>query len=492
MGEQQRPTGTGASDEEQRQRRLSALRDLARGEQGEPSAGAAPPSGARPASSLIASPARSRPWWAPFGAALAALLVAAALGAYLLHSAQPSPTASLPAMLTITTNACPSQEVWSPDGRTLAVLAFPCVGNGGSSSSLRDGVITLYNAATGRAGEQFSLAPILTDPNAAGGVLDGIGWSPDGHQIVLEVNASADLATGPTTSYLLVLLPIQGGQAQTITGTPAPSTVSTQNSQAPIWNVRTKRLTGMEPVPVPVALNYGWTEDGKLVGRQSFPSPGAVTVSGRPTGAGVVSFWEDGTLRPVFALSPSGFPDETKPPVAVEFSTGPRAVWSPDGSLVTFAMFSGLLAGDQPLTSALCTHLYLYAPTPACPDAVIAPADPAVAALVTQAHAAVIGTTSGGERYALYPGLFVAWNPQGTAVATVLPSDQFLSSGLTPAGSQKTQVTLLGTDGSHSGARTYTCHGAACSTDALAWSPSGAQLALMDSSGPSITLWSVR
>lgn len=497
MSERTPLTGTDNDAEQERQRRVNALRALAHTRQDGPSEGAALQTAAQTSRSLISSVSRPGPRWALISAALAVVLALAIVGGYLGRQNQTSRAHALPATLTITTSTCPSKQLWSPDGHTLAVLAFPCERNGGSSTSLRDGIITLYDAATGHVTKQIPLAPVLTDPNAAGGALDGIGWSPDGRQIALEVNASADLVSGPTTTYLLALLPISGGQAQTITNTTTrPATQSSGSGQAnlaPIWNVRTKQLTGMLPMPLPTALTYGWSADGRLVGGQSFPPVGSAAVSGRPTGPQVVSFWGDGTLRPVFTLTSSGFPDQNQPPVAVEFTSEPSAVWSPDGSEVTFATYSGLLSGDQPLTSAVCAHLFLYAPVPPCPNAVVPPADAAIAQLATQARAPVIGTSSDGGKYALYPGLVFTWNPQGTAIATVLPADQFLSnSGLTPAGSQKTQVSLLGTDGTHLGTRTYTCGVSTCSTDALAWSPSGGQLALMDIGSRTIMLWNAR
>lgn len=494
MGEQQPPSGAESESEQERQRRLNALRDLARTGRDESSAGVAAQSRAQAGGALVASATRSRSWWAVRAALAGVLVVALVAGFLVIHNRTGPANAGTPA-ITIALSSCPSQALWSPDGHTLAVLALPCTGSGDDSSppTLADGVITLYDAATGHATKQLPLAPVLTDPATAGGGLDGIGWSPDGQEIALEVNASANLVTGPTTSYLLALIPVSGGQAQTITTTRPASAAQEETSQAPTWNIPMKQSTGMLPVPLPIALNYGWTADGRLEAGQSFPPSGVNTLTGRPVGPHLVSFWSDGTLRPVFPrTSPGGPPDQTQPPVAVEFTSEPMAVWSPDGSEVTFATFSGLLAGDQPLTQALCAQIYPPIGV-ACPDAVIPAPDAVIAQLAKQARAPLVEAASNGSRYTVYPDLLITWNPLGTAVATILPADQFNSgTGRTSAGSQKTQATLLGTDGTHLGTRTYACGGSTCTTDQLAWSPSGAQLALLDKGRHVITLWSAR
>ncbi len=486
---------SGATDdtEASRQRRIETLRQLAQPQapqqEGLPSTVADSDSLLTRTPLPIPGSRRRRPWWALISVAVVVVVVAAALGSYVFIQAHTNTSHPIPTTLTISPANCPGNIAWSPDGRTLAALTFPCAGNGGTTSTLQDGIITLYDATTGLAKGQFSLAKTLS-ADAGGGVLDGLSWTPDGHQLALEVNASANLATGPITTYDLLLFPIQGGQIQTIEGTPLASTNRQgQADVAPIWNIKTKQLVSVLPVPAPAALTYTWSADGRLIADQPFPSASAGAYSGRPTSAHTISFWQDGALVPVFWKDAEGFSDQSKPAVAVEFTTGPRALWSPDGSEVTFATFDALLAGSLTVTATLCAQLVQATLAPACSgaDVVVSPPDAAVANLAKQVLHPTLISNGQGDMVPFYNNPPLSWSPQGTVLATVLPSD---NPSLTH--SRKIPVTLLDVAGQHSGALSYACGGSACGVDGLAWSPSGAQLALVDSSGGDITLWNTQ
>ncbi|HLY30803.1 MAG TPA: hypothetical protein VKQ36_07225, partial [Ktedonobacterales bacterium] len=206
------------------QRRVEALRQLAQTsgatpQQDQPQAQAAEPKLTRetlPGPGGAPRAARARPWWAPLSAALAVIVIAAGVGSYLLIHPHASTTRPLPNAVTITIgNDCPSKLLWSPNGRTLAVLEYsgseyPCSGN-----IAQDVIIALYNATTGAFQQHIALSTLLSG-TASTGTLDGIGWSPDSGQLVLEINTTANLITGPVVSYVLLLIPAQGGQAQTI------------------------------------------------------------------------------------------------------------------------------------------------------------------------------------------------------------------------------------------------------------------------------------
>ena len=515
---EQRPTEdtTPADTDRSRQRRLETLRELAQTQAGttetaeteqaprtpiSASADSAapadrPPASAHPAlATLPTLPAkRRRPWWALPAVALGVIMLVAGVGGYLYIRAHATLAHPLPSTLTLTTANCPSKLAWSPDGRTLAVFAQPCAVNGAPGPSLRDGVVTLYDTTTGVARQQIPLSHVLSA--GVDGFVDGMGWTPDGKAVALEADASANLVTGPTVSYELLLLPAAGGQAQTLLGTP---NVSVFDNIAPIWNLRMKRLVGLLPVPLPAALTYAWSADGRLVAAQPFPSGTTGAYTGRPSGANTVSFWQDGALQLVYPKmkgQPVSIPDISQAPVATQYTAGPMAVWSPDGASVTFATFSGLLAGAQPITKQTCATAVTISssPLPACPAAVVPPPDAAMARIVAAAQTPLRLSTDSGNTYTNIFGSPAAWSPHGSVVATLLPTDQFVNEGLTASHSRTAFVTLLtATSAQRVGRLGYTCGGPQpCTTDALVWSPTGAQLALIDVSSGVITLWNTQ
>ncbi len=88
--------------------------------------------------------------------------------------------------------------------------------------------------------------------------------------------------------------------------------------------------------------------------------------------------------------------------------------------------------------------------------------------------------------------LQVAWSPHGSLIATVLPTDQFETADDTPR--TKEIIRLLATaTGAQSGQRIYQCADAGtCHTGSLTWSPTGNQLAFIDSGNGFITLWNTQ
>jgi Tol biopolymer transport system component len=86
------------------------------------------------------------------------------------------------------------------------------------------------------------------------------------------------------------------------------------------------------------------------------------------------------------------------------------------------------------------------------------------------------------------PRFPVAWRPDGKLLATILPGDTFNQD------TQKVRISLLRTDTGEV-AKTFTVTSSSSATAQgaeaiLAWSPTGKQLAFMDTFSGTVTLWS--
>jgi Tol biopolymer transport system component len=497
--------GAAGGDALARQRRVETLRRLAQAQRVDAPADAAIEmretviTPTMRATIRNGSPARSRrpsrrPWWALGGALLALVVVAAAVGGYYLTTrphGHTSQATTLPTQVTIHASGCPYQQVWSPNGQTLATLSAlpPCAS---PDTSLLHTSLTLYSAATGNAHQQLALSTVQAVTQNPGNLV-GMGWSPDGKTIVMDIDISQNIIDTATRSAMLLLIPTNGGQPTAMRQSEHVTETNQYTNFAPIWNIRTKRIVAVLPDPMPAALTYRWTTNGQLAPGQPFPTGGATSYTGRPQANGAILFWQDGVFSPVYPELPNSpfTPDPSKPPAAVLFTTGPVAVWSPDGSEVTFEAFTGLFA-DQQLTTQMCAQLVLQPYTaPACPASQLTAPNAAVAALVAAALHPV-PVTIAGAAVSFYQNTQVAWSPHGSLVATVLPADQFETAGETSR--SREPIKLFSTaNGAQTAQRVYQCDGAAaCQTGGLAWSPTGNQLAFIDSGNGIITLWNTQ
>lgn len=492
-----------------RQRRLDTLRELAQKDAVTASASTHGQSISAPTNTPARTPAtsRRRPWLPLIGAALVIILIAAGASAYLLTRPHTTTTHALPAVVTITSANCAVSAVWSPDGKMLAALELPCANMVSGDISLQNATLSIYNAVKGNLEYQQQASNVL-GASAANDNFDGLGWSPDSKNVALEGSVSDSppnvIGSQPTVvnqaTYTLAIIPAQGGAIQvlhaTLKGAYSPSNLL---ALEPVWNLKAQKSVNKTPLPLPAALSYQWTADGSLGEAQPFPTSEASGNTGRGGANGTIPFWQDGILEPLFPKGKTGSGDIFVQPLAIEFLSAPTAIWSPDGVELTFATFSGLLAGAQPLTAQTCANATLpSSPSlePLCPGPAITPPNAAVVNLVSAMLHPMRVPLSDGTTYTTYLGVSLAWSPHGGALATIEPSNQFVNNGadngLTVSGKRATTVTLLATTGQTVGQRSYTCQASACFTPLLAWSPTGAQLALVDTANGVTTLWNTQ
>lgn len=280
----------------------------------------------------------------------------------------------------------------------------------------------------------------------------------------------------------LVLIPLDGGHPHVIAGTVA------QDSFV-VWNVRAGRQAGtLTASDLRPALSYRWTPDGRITPDVPFPTTSGYT--GRPTSPGGFSYWQDGTFQ-TFWGDQGNNPGFQQPPLAEQFQST-LTEWSPDGQFLAMNYGqSAFVYARTKLDPKLCPQANL---PPGCTLTLVPLPDPAFAAVLTAMRQPFV-FHSGNETYYQWDQAGVAWGPDGQTLATILPVDQFENQHRTPG--KSTAITLLSTKtGQPLKQIRYTCPTytslstfAGCGNLTTGWSPTGAQLALLDPGADRLTLW---
>nr|MBF6592543.1 hypothetical protein [Ktedonobacterales bacterium] len=304
-----------------------------------------------------------------------------------------------------------------------------------------------------------------------------ISWSPEGTLVVLPAIATAatSASSSPIAEPAAILLAVNGGRSSVLR-----ATASLASPSAFLWDVRSGTLVSQLSYPLPLALRYRCTADGGITPEQSLSvTPNASLTTGSPVsdpGSGAFSIWQQRTIRTIYA-------DTTgQPRDPVDIYAAPVSAWSPDGRYVapTLVLGSAPLVGSSPvalakLTPGSCTVKGL---PPCRVGSVLSYPDRAFA----QVAARFASATPSGD--GVVP---VAWTPDGKRLATMLPGDNFSSAG-TPV-----SVTLLDATTGNGFRRfqvlTRSETGVFPTYTDLFWSPTGRQLAFMDTYTSTITMW---
>lgn len=483
--------------DEQRSRRLEALEALAR-ENGASSGPAEAASSSTRSSGPIppaAAPRRRIPRLALALSLLALVAVVAVLVDREFFQAPTRPTtASTPSVVTLALNrthfSCPMAIGWSPDSRRIAVLADAGQCNLATNLGLNLPLaVLIYDASDGKLLTTFYLPVGDLDEWGVGGngyaVPYAITWSPDGSTLALGYD-NIPLATGTPTPRAQLsgasgvwLLSLADGHAR-----PVPTARNPALGSA---------LSGLDAPPItradntlPPALSYRWTPDGQIVVDQPLPpSPSPQAFTGSPVDhpySASFPVWQAGAVVPLPAPQGSSAP-------AADFFTTAISRWSPDGQHVaveravqSFPLLppSGPAATSTP--DACDRHgLAPCATTPAaCPDE-------ALAQVMTRLNNYMNGIGQQRQRFAEKGAVPVAWSPNGSLLATIMPGDRFAP------GEVFVHVSLLDTK---TGAvvkdlkvESLSSQVFVFSSAALFWAPSGKQLGFIDTFENTVTLW---
>jgi hypothetical protein len=453
------------------ERRIAALRGLARQQQPEQApvgvrltkargAGGAPPR----------RPAR-RFWIATVGgvAAICMLVSAVLLGQRTPppSAVQPRPTATVatadPLVLKYArmVPGCPVQAGWSPDGQRFAVGGFtscgdqyglPNISRPLQTGAVNDSMLAIYDMGSGRLRTQvqFGMAimqqalPQDTQNNQT--LVDQyvvaftrLIWSPDGHRIAVEFSVipqQAQQAQPPPTSQGLLVWEDTG---QTRVFLLPPQLIHSADAQSVYrWNVALGAVSREE---MAAALDYYWDTGDMLMPADTLPaSPSApppivrVASVGDPDGGDSFFVWQQGAMERVCvpastgnAASSSGSPGACDhlpvcavpahsgntwsccvPPDYVAATFGPPAAWSPDGQYLVLPAADTFGAAGR-LTTPLDTLVQQPCATPSPVDGyrLLPPRDR--------------GLVSAFSLVPYFPNapVYVAWDPAGQRLAAL-------------------------------------------------------------------------
>lgn len=486
MSDEGSPTGAeGGTDgeaDDERQRRIEALRAIARDQQQlEPPPAVKSPSQDKP-------PTRRKPRRTRWLVASASIICVVVIGALVLRGvlATPAHRAAIPTppptMLTLRPAAngigCADDVAWSPHGTSIAVLgAAICDSDSGAFS----GVVDVYRAADGKFTSKIPLDGAIrgalagTSLGTYSTVYQHVSWSPDGK--TLAVSFSIFFPDNPNSSLV-----IRGVALSSPAGAPAHVLMQHTHGLASYmqWNLSTgsgsatpdtlfKRDTVFANLPP--ALSYQWTAQGKVVPDAPLPT-NLFTISGappspapgNPIGDATFTIWQPG----VVTLSGS--------PIGVYTYQADYLAWSPDGRyLVDSMQVLGRLPSQEgtPSTPELTEMGLGGAP-------VLPVKDSAMVAAQGQMHM----TNREPQRVSL------AWRGNGVylaAQAQISPAD----AGANTSAARHTVVIYDCNTGDpvafltpERGSSAFT---AISST--LRWSPDGSHLLLYDPNLATITIW---
>lgn len=490
-------SGDNAQQEQERQQRVSALRELSR--LGESQAERPPTTAAKPGGDG-SHPRRGR-WRLPVLIGLIALVIAGSATGYLLiarsgfsanNQKKPAPVHAID--LSASKLYCPQTPVWSPDGRQIAIIASDvrCIEQ--NNTTPPDQFIGVFDATTGKPDRIIAFKDALA-PFKLDGMLTAIAWSPDSKSLALF----GPVLPTPTVGVnlpALVLYPLTGQQA-------APRVIVASETSSDLTNPQVWNVDGSTAGPVidgllAPALTYRWTSDGHIATAQPFP-PDESGVTGRSASDGVITFWQTGYLDALSILdghyTNTHFTNGATGPVAptgVFFSASP-VLWSPDGRYVVSGVsMGGPVVFSMPPTAAMTCP----SPDPnrsqsiPCQLRALPQPDPAFAAVATatlKGESFTFTNQSGNPvTTSSWPEVPVAWSSNGKYLLTILPGDEERDKV------DQTTVTVFETV-TGMAVKQYQqkipMSGASCSSVYPAWSPNGARIALAQCSTDSIILW---
>lgn len=476
-------------DDEGRQRRLEALRQMAQQQLGTQES----------AADATAARGPGAPWLILVTLVVVCLIVA---GVVVVRARAPQ-TAKQPTILKIAAAsdnlACPKVLAWSQDSTRIAALGYTsaCPDSGfiGQQPYI-PGLVNVYDAASGSFLESFnpdaalpaSLLQALQSTSTANAASSSnlrylsLMWSPDGKKFALHFSVFtiifATTGTGASTQVALdglEIANIDGTQPQIL------MTPTTNNAAALIWDV--SRGTSTPLADLPFALAYHWDAGGTLRADPpslggATPPPPALGPIGTPDGGASFTIWQPQVAEYLSQAFVNGQALSETPGAFALFPD--TLAWSPDGRhLIDAVSFEGLVqpTGQPAPTAQALKDLQL--------DQV--PRLPVRDAGLQQVFAGLAAPAAGGLTAAQ-----IAWRPDGRMLAVQaqkvtpnVPLDTTvrlydcttgaLRASLKPA---STRGTLIGSAAAANGL-----------ANTLLWSPDGSRLLALDPLSATITVW---
>lgn len=444
--------------DDERQRRVEAMRELASEsvERGEPAAAqpasSQPPVLQSPTSLPPLPPSRRQPSRSPLRwlIAIVALLAVVIGGVYAATrltgvgkgNGNATPAASAPAatLRAVGDFTCALPPAWSPDGKRYAVLGAPVpCSELASQPSAEHQAIAVVDASTGAISRRIALAPYLAnlDLHTCLSITTGcppvLLWSPDGSRLALGLAAAQ--RNGAISAFALLVIPVSGGAGTVIQG-PLPSDAPSSTSPYRVFDLtaHTARFLALS-TSLNTADSLSWSADGSLAAsRAASPQP-----VGDPDGGATFSPWQ-----PAGAAANGANKIDLGSPY-------PFGAWSPDGRYVTLD---------------LRTHFHVY---PGAADATPDTTGAIVGRVSRDAALTAVIADLSAHPDASY---MLAWDETGAhllAVSCASATTAKLTVRSTTTGSVETTATLS------FGGYTTSCQQ---STLLPSWSPNGAHVLL--------------
>ncbi|HEU5344540.1 MAG TPA: hypothetical protein VFU60_09365 [Ktedonobacterales bacterium] len=383
----------------------------------------------------------------------------------------------------------PQDAAFSPDGTRIAVIgAFtPCQQLVPGLPRCGHGLV-IYDSAHGGIVQMSPIEPLLgvTIPGvnearahgSAGYVwVRGLGWSPDSVWFAMTYTVfSAATPTSPNEmldSGLLLLNP-QTGATQVIRGDSGYFASLVSPSVAhPVWHITgSPETTGFTTAP---GIIFAWGQDGlpfPTVGVRGAldelpANAGARYPVGQPDGSAPFTIWQPGVVIGPGSAGVGG----GRGAFVTTFAS-----WSADGAHVTTLTEGVTLPTPVKALSAVS------APSGTAGPVLAEPSDmPAVPARdVALAHVQ--------EAVGAYGWAAVAWNPAGSALASVTC---FARQGQAVELRDTASGAVIGSSRLKLGAGDPGCADPAASNLSLLWSPDGSRLLAVDAQASTLTLWRV-
>lgn len=519
--EREKAGGQSQSAREQRERRIQALRDLARQQLGSSYVPLGRPQ----------PPAHrwSRRRLGP--ATLSVVLLVAIIATIIWRVTRPPTTSDADSTLPVVTITpftdgilCPIGVAWSPDATRVAVLGYTrgCP-NLSSARGANSGIVNIYDARRGRLVMSFQPDSIILNghgvslPSATPSPelgpftpflrYDDIIWSADSRQLALPFfvetgfyqqippyapyfNLGNPPPPAPTLAGVLLTNASNGGQ-HVVSATYHDTGARLE------WDLFAGRLVSAA-VTLPPALGYQWDDNGAIAPQTPLNTRGPPATSDHPVvgnpAAGTFSLWQPGVAAPaLYPLLSSGV--ASAPP---EYVVAPNvymwysdfAAWSPDGRyLLTSGFEEARIAVPQltqPSSSALTAAQVASIPVASARDAALS---------------SIYGIMSAFESSVTpKPGVYpapqsVAWQPDGRMAAAVPDVAGIVREigggiGAPPvtiydSTTGNTTTTLQAQPNSDAATENSLTH----QDIWLQWSPDGKHLLLLDNTIGTLTIW---
>lgn len=472
----------------ERQRRINALHEMSR--QGE--------HGQMPEDTLADTMSRPQrtTWRVAILIGMVVLVVAGSITGYLLISRSKSQTgtqkpAAVHAIdLSGASLYCPQSPVWSPDGRYLAVIGSDLNCMRGNAATPPQQLVGIFNVSTRKLQRLITIKDVLEQHQLVG-LVSAVAWSPDGKILALFGAVFPTPTMGVNHPALILYSSDNAGNdtVHVITGPPQAQPGSGFPERLEVWNLHTMAAGPAIDDALPPALTYRWAAGGHIVPAQLFPSDASALTGRAATGNGF-TFWQAGVLAPASVRDGHYIVEGNNEPTAIFFASLP-VLWSPDSQYVVSGIgIGGPVAYSAPKVPALTCPSPGGSETISCPLQALPPSDPAFTAVVNAAMKGetITFTPPGGDQTTLssWPEVPIAWSPNGKYLLTILPGNEEYH------GAKKVTVTVMDTmtgNGVKQFQQDVSPGNASCYSGSLAWSPTGAQIALAQCSTDSIILW---